>query len=99
MAVIEIADQGGGIPDDVREKIFDLYFTTKRDGSGIGLAMTYRIIQLHNGSIDVQSTANKGSTFTLKLPLLASAEARLRGSHASDRQDSSPALTTDGTGL
>lgn len=99
LAVIQIADQGGGIPDDIREKIFDLYFTTKRDGSGIGLAMTYRIIQLHNGSIDVQSTANKGSTFTLKLPLLATAEAKLRGAHTADRKDSSPALTTDGTQL
>ncbi len=99
LAVIEIADQGGGIPDDIREKIFDLYFTTKRDGSGIGLAMTYRIIQLHNGSIDVQSTANKGSTFILRLPLLNTAEAKLRGAHPADRKDSSPALTADGTGL
>ncbi|MGI8770444.1 MAG: two-component system sensor histidine kinase NtrB [Acidobacteriaceae bacterium] len=99
LAIIQIADQGGGIPDDIREKIFDLYFTTKRDGSGIGLAMTYRIIQLHNGSIDVQSTANKGTTFTLKLPLLTTADAKLRGAHAADRKDSSPALTTGGTGL
>jgi signal transduction histidine kinase len=99
LAIIQIADQGGGIPDDIREKIFDLYFTTKRDGSGIGLAMTYRIIQLHNGSIDVQSTANKGSTFTLKLPLLATADAKMRGALAADRKDSSPALTTDGIGL
>ena len=59
LAVIEVLDQGGGIPDDIREKIFDLYFTTKKDGSGIGLAMTYRIIQLHNGSIDVQSVVIK----------------------------------------
>jgi signal transduction histidine kinase len=99
LAITQIADQGGGIPDDIREKIFDLYFTTKRDGSGIGLAMTYRIIQLHNGSIDVQSTANKGSTFTLKLPLLATADAKMRGTLAADRKDSSPALTTDGIGL
>ena len=80
MAAIEIADSGSGIPDDIRAKIFDLYFTTRKDGSGIGLAMTYRIIQLHNGSIDVQSEQNIGSTFTLKLPLLASAEGKLRGS-------------------
>jgi signal transduction histidine kinase len=99
LAIIQIADQGGGIPDDIREKIFDLYFTTKRDGSGIGLAMTYRIIQLHNGSIDVQSTANKGSTFTLKLPLLTTADGKIRGALAADRKDSSPALTTDGIGL
>ena len=52
MAVLNIIDQGTGIPDDIRDKIFDLYFTTKKEGSGIGLAMAYRILQLHNGSID-----------------------------------------------
>ena len=97
MAAIEISDSGSGIPDDIREKIFDLYFTTRKDGSGIGLAMTYRIIQLHNGSIDVQSEQNIGSTFTLKLPLLASAEGKLRGSPL-DKKDSAPAFTSEGSG-
>ena len=54
-AVIEVADEGEGIPRDVLPKIFDLYFTTKAKGSGIGLAMTYRIVQMHGGSMDVQS--------------------------------------------
>lgn len=98
MAVIEISDSGSGIPDDIREKIFDLYFTTRKDGSGIGLAMTYRIVQLHNGSIDVQSEQNIGSTFTLKLPLLASAEGKLRGSHLLEGQDSAPAFTSEESG-
>jgi signal transduction histidine kinase len=98
MAAIEIADSGSGIPDDIRAKIFDLYFTTRKDGSGIGLAMTYRIIQLHNGSIDVQSEQNIGSTFTLKLPLLASAEGKLRGSQL-DKTTSAPAFTSEGSGL
>jgi signal transduction histidine kinase len=98
MAAIEISDSGSGIPDDIRAKIFDLYFTTRKDGSGIGLAMTYRIIQLHNGSIDVQSEQNIGSTFTLKLPLLASAEGKLRGSQL-DTTSSAPAFTSEGSGL
>jgi signal transduction histidine kinase len=98
MAAIEIADSGSGIPDDIRAKIFDLYFTTRKDGSGIGLAMTYRIIQLHNGSIDVQSEQNIGSTFTLKLPLLASAEGKLRGSQL-EKTTSAPAFTSEGSGL
>jgi signal transduction histidine kinase len=98
MAAIEISDTGSGIPDDIREKIFDLYFTTRKDGSGIGLAMTYRIVQLHNGSIDVQSEQNIGTTFTLKLPLLASAEVKLRGSHLLERQDSAPAFTSEESG-
>ena len=98
MAAIEIADSGSGIPDEIRAKIFDLYFTTRKDGSGIGLAMTYRIIQLHSGSIDVQSKQNIGSTFTLKLPLLASAEGKLRGSQL-DTTSSAPAFTSEGSGL
>jgi signal transduction histidine kinase len=98
MAAIEISDSGSGIPDDIRAKVFDLYFTTRKDGSGIGLAMTYRIIQLHNGSIDVQSEQNIGSTFTLKLPLLASAEGKLRGSQL-DTTSSAPAFTSEGSGL
>jgi signal transduction histidine kinase len=97
-AAIEISDSGSGIPPDIREKIFDLYFTTRKNGSGIGLAMTYRIIQLHNGSIDVQSEQNIGSTFTLKLPLLASAEGKLRGSQL-DTTTSAPAFTSEGSGL
>jgi signal transduction histidine kinase len=80
MASITIRDEGEGIPDDVRPKIFDLYFTTKREGSGIGLAMTYRILQLHNGEVDVQSQPGKGTTFVLRLPLSASMEVRLRNS-------------------
>ncbi len=69
--ILRISDEGSGIPDDIREKIFDLYFTTKSDGSGIGLAMTYRILQLHHGSIEVQSETGRGSEFRLRIPLSA----------------------------
>ena len=79
MAVLSIHDQGAGIPADVRDKIFDLYFTTKKDGSGIGLAMTYRIVELHNGSIEVESDATHGTTFILRFPLLSNQESRARG--------------------
>jgi signal transduction histidine kinase len=71
MAVVKIADEGTGIPADIREKIFDLYFTTKSGGSGIGLAMTYRILQLHHGSVDVQSKVGRGTEFSLRIPLAA----------------------------
>jgi signal transduction histidine kinase len=71
MAVLRIADQGPGIPEDIRSKIFDLYFTTKSGGSGIGLAMTYRILQLHHGSVDVQSRMGRGTEFSLRIPLAA----------------------------
>jgi signal transduction histidine kinase len=70
-AVLRIADEGHGIPEEIREKIFDLYFTTKSGGSGIGLAMTYRILQLHYGSIEVQSNPGRGTEFQLRIPLAA----------------------------
>jgi signal transduction histidine kinase len=68
-AVLRIADEGEGIPAEIREKIFDLYFTTKSAGSGIGLAMTYRILQLHHGSVEVQSRQGRGTEFLLRVPL------------------------------
>ena len=71
-ALLRIADEGAGIPEEIREKIFDLYFTTKSEGSGIGLAMTYRILQLHYGSIEVQSMTGRGTEFQLRIPLSAS---------------------------
>lgn len=66
---IRIADTGPGIPAEVRENIYNLYFTTKTHGSGIGLAMTYRIVQLHDGTIDFFSEPGKGTTFVVKLPV------------------------------
>jgi signal transduction histidine kinase len=75
-ALIRIADEGPGISEEIREKIFDLYFTTKVGGSGIGLAMTYRILQLHHGSIDVQSRIGRGSEFRLRIPLAATDRGR-----------------------
>jgi signal transduction histidine kinase len=65
---ISVADQGAGIPPENLEKIFRLYYTTKAGGSGIGLAMVYRIVQMHDGRVDVDSTVGKGTTVTLTLP-------------------------------
>jgi signal transduction histidine kinase len=66
---VAIGDTGPGIPADQRERIFQLYFTTKQRGSGIGLAMTFRAVQLHGGTIEVQSEVGRGTTFLLMLPL------------------------------
>ncbi len=79
MAILKVQDRGEGIPEDIRPRIFDLYFTTKRDGSGIGLAMTYRILQLHHGQLDVESKTGEGSTFTLCVPAANFSDPRLRG--------------------
>jgi signal transduction histidine kinase len=69
-AVIEVRDQGSGIPKEAQDKIFELYFTTKKGGSGIGLAQTYQIMQWHYGSVDFETTEGQGTTFRLRLPLL-----------------------------
>jgi signal transduction histidine kinase len=68
-AEVEVCDHGSGIPPAVQDKIFNLYFTTKQSGSGIGLPMAYRIMQLHHGSIDFESAENEGTTFRLRFPL------------------------------
>jgi len=74
-AVLSIQDEGDGIPMEARPRIFDLYFTTKARGSGIGLAMTYRIVQLHGGALEFtsrtiyESSSNPGTEFRLCLPL------------------------------
>ena len=67
--VTEIRDQGTGIPAAVQDKVFELYFTTKKTGSGIGLAQTYQIMQWHYGSVEFDSVEGKGTTFRLQLPL------------------------------
>jgi signal transduction histidine kinase len=76
-AAVEVIDEGEGIAPEVLPRIFELYFTTKPRGSGIGLAMTYRILQMHGGALDVRSNANpraldRGTTFTLRLPTTGS---------------------------
>ena len=68
-AEIRISDTGPGIPEELRDKIFRLYFTTKKEGSGIGLAMAFRIVQLHDGTIDFTSEPPKGTTFLIRLPV------------------------------
>ena len=60
-----------GIPPEHLARIFDLYFTTKRGGTGIGLSMVFRTVQIHNGDIDVESTLGVGTTFTISLPRAA----------------------------
>ena len=65
---IDVEDTGVGIPPEHLQRIFDLYFTTKEKGSGIGLSMVYRIVQLHDGDVEVQSTPGSGTRFKLVFP-------------------------------
>lgn len=69
--VLKVSDTGPGIPEEMRDKVFQLYFTNKPSGSGIGLAMTYRAAQLHNGSVGFESEGGKGTTFRMEFPAAA----------------------------
>ena len=76
LAAARFATRAEGIPADVRDKIFQLYFTTKKGkGSGIGLAMTFQVVQLHGGTIDFSSEVDRGSEFRIALPPAAGARA------------------------
>jgi signal transduction histidine kinase len=65
---VDVEDTGVGIEPENLQKIFDLYFTTKEKGSGIGLSMVYRIVQLHDGEVEVESTPGRGTRFRLVFP-------------------------------
>ncbi|MEA2936289.1 MAG: hypothetical protein QOD74_2935, partial [Variibacter sp.] len=65
---VDVEDTGVGIPPEHLSRIFDLYFTTKEKGSGIGLSMVYRIVQLHDGEVEVQSIPGRGTRFRLIFP-------------------------------
>ena len=74
-AVIAVADSGKGISTEDQKKIFQLFFTTRPGGTGIGLANTFRFVQLHNGQIEFDSVAGRGTTFRIELPLAGSVKA------------------------
>ena len=69
-----VRDNGHGIPAEIQDRVFNLYFTTKREGSGIGLATTFRVVQLHSGTIDFITEPGRGTTFRLRFPGIADYE-------------------------
>ena len=82
--LVRVADTGAGMTDDVKAQIFEPFFTTKAEvkGVGLGLAVVYGIVQLHHGSIAVESAPGRGTTFTITLPVRQPA-ARTEGTAAS----------------
>jgi signal transduction histidine kinase len=70
---IAVSDQGPGIATDIQDKVFDLYFTTREKGSGIGLPMAFRAFQLHNGTVEFHNRKEGGTVFQMRLPLASSA--------------------------
>jgi signal transduction histidine kinase len=73
--LVEVADDGPGIPADVREKVFEVFFTTKAKGSGLGLAIVKRIVDAHDGRLDLQ-TSSEGTRVRVTLPLAGTEEAQ-----------------------
>jgi signal transduction histidine kinase len=83
---IRVADTGVGIAPENLAKIFDLYFTTKQSGTGIGLSLVYRTVQLHNGDIDVESTPGVGTAFVIRMP---------KASAATPQESATPSLRAE----
>ncbi len=73
--VAEVQDEGAGIPKEMHDKIFELYFTTKKEGSGIGLAQTYQVLQWHYGTVDFESAEKTGTIFRFQIPAVGVMEA------------------------
>jgi signal transduction histidine kinase len=68
MVRFEVTDTGNGISSDNLSKIFEPYFSTKETGTGLGLAIVHKIVDIHNGTIEVESTEGEGTKFTVRLP-------------------------------
>jgi signal transduction histidine kinase len=66
---VTFEDNGQGIPSDEIEKIFDPFYTTKDEGTGLGLSFIFQVITAHNGDVDVESRIGEGAKFTIKLPI------------------------------
>jgi signal transduction histidine kinase len=72
--LVEFADEGPGMAQEVAERVFDPFFTTKPQGSGLGLAIVRKIVDAHDGSIDLQTSPGQGTKIRVTLPLVGSAE-------------------------
>ncbi|HNQ72842.1 MAG TPA: ATP-binding protein [Verrucomicrobiota bacterium] len=74
--VLEVSDTGRGIPPEVQNRMFDPFFTTKESGTGLGLGIAARIVEQHDGAIHYQTELNRGTTFSIVLPLAADHESQ-----------------------
>ncbi|MCZ6650136.1 MAG: ATP-binding protein [Acidobacteria bacterium] len=91
-AIIRVSDTGPGIPEDIQPRIFNPFYSTKPNGSGLGLAWTRKVVDAHDGFLDVHSTPKEGAVFTIRLPLSAATavpELNPAGETLHETQDSS----------
>lgn len=80
--VVDVDDRGGGIPDEIRARVFDPFFSTKGEGTGLGLAITRHIVQAHGGSVTCEPRESGGTRFRVALPIAPARSARAPGSAA-----------------
>jgi len=73
---VDVADNGPGMPPDVAERVFDPFYTTKPQGSGLGLAIVRKIVDAHDGRIDLQTSREQGTTIRITLPVTADTDGR-----------------------
>lgn len=93
---ITVRDEGAGIPPATLDKVFDLFFTSRSDGTGVGLALAHRIIRKHNGDIRIDSTPGQGTTVTITLPVVTTGAAKNDPS-AEEATGDAPSLPTQST--
>jgi signal transduction histidine kinase len=74
---VDVTDAGPGMPQDVAERVFDPFFTTKPQGSGLGLAIVRKIVDAHDGRIDLRTTVGQGTTIRISLPVTADSDGRI----------------------
>ncbi|MCK5516508.1 MAG: hybrid sensor histidine kinase/response regulator, partial [Desulfobulbaceae bacterium] len=65
---ISVSDSGAGMSEETKSKMFDPFYTTRKSGSGLGLAVSHRIVERHNGYFEIKSAVNAGTTITIVLP-------------------------------
>ena len=73
-ATLEVIDDGPGVPDDLKERLFEPFFSTKPQGTGLGLSMVRKIMETLEGEVAIESTAGKGTTVRLSMPLASEAD-------------------------
>ena len=69
IVIVDVADNGPGVPADLTDRIFNPFFTTKTTGTGLGLAIVSKIVDAHDGRIDVSSSAEAGTRFRITVPM------------------------------
>ena len=87
-AVVRIADTGKGIPEEVHDRVFYPFFTTKQTGSGVGLPLARKIVEGHQGILDFESQVGRGSTFIVKLPLVTLPEGASMSTQSTETSES-----------